>query len=180
MTSAALWKKSDDVFIMVDMDQSCEMSNILHGANPQTNFYRAQLFFRDTYKSTRSFTTLIYTYMSSLYRPRPLLGVQAGWESQASHRETSPQSPEISLSCIWARRQRQRQSSTWFNIWLKWYEHRPRSAWLQCAFASRSSSPCDTQNYNTHCFHFILNFHFSKNINLNVIQNLNLIGVLSV
>ena len=30
--------------IMVDMDQSCEMSNILHGANPQTNFYRAQLF----------------------------------------------------------------------------------------------------------------------------------------
>ena len=119
-------------------------------------------FFRDTYKSTRSFTTLIYTYMSSLYRPRPLLGVQAGWGSQASHRETSPQSPEISLSCIWARRQRQRQSSTWFNIWLKWYEHRPRSAWLQCAFASRSSSPCDTQNYNTHCFQFILNFHFLK------------------
>ena len=116
-------------------------------------------FFRDIHKSKRSFTTPIYTYMSSLYRPRPLLGVQAGWGSQASHRETSPQSPEISLSCIWARRQRQRQSSTWFNIWLKWYEHRPRSAWLQCAFASRSSSPCDTQNYNTRCFQFILNFH---------------------
>ena len=35
------------------------------------------------------------TYMSSLYRPQPLLGAQAGWGSQASHRETLPQSPKI-------------------------------------------------------------------------------------
>ena len=45
--------------------------------------------------------TVIWTYMSSLCRPPPLLGDLAGSGSLALHRETLPQSPEIWLFKIW-------------------------------------------------------------------------------
>ena len=74
----------------------------------------------------------IWTYMSSLCRPPPLLGDLAGSGSLALHRETLPQSPEIWLFKIWF---------FFFILFQTWNEHQPRLAWLRCAFSSRWSSP---------------------------------------
>ena len=97
--------------------------------------------------------TVVWTYMSSLCRPPPLLGDLAGSGSLALHRETLPQSPEIWLFKIWF--------FIFYFLFQTWNEHQPRLAWLRCAFSSRWSSPW-SKSICVFVFHCSLYSHHIK------------------